>query len=146
MRSVAPSRDKYLPDVRLFVRDDDASEWHVVGDVGMLAPRHAWALCGRWPSSRAGWSEAVTERGGLRIHDMCRYWARIGGPWLYVRSSGQGQWHVVREQGDGPAVAPALCGRMPDVDGWAGCADKPIALDLHDDCRALRDSLDLDRS
>lgn len=128
----------------LYVRDAETAEWHVVSDFGILAPRQTWALCGRWPSRRNGWSEAHTERAGLAIHDVCRYWAGIGGPWLYVGSWSPGGWHVIRDRGDGPAQGPALCGHVPDADGWIRLAKKPVGLDLHEVCRLHRDLSDFE--
>src|SRR5437879_5144848 len=80
----------------LYVRDAETAEWHVVSDFGILALQQTWALCGRWPNRPTGWTEAHSERAGLAIHDVCRFWAGIGGPWLYVSSSKPGGWHVVR--------------------------------------------------
>src|SRR5438067_6755056 len=94
----------------LYVRDPDTAEWHVVNDFGMVAPLKSWALCGRWPSRSSGWTEVHAKRAGLSIHDVCRYWAGIGGPWLYVGVCGQVDWHVIHDSGDDRgAHVPALC-------------------------------------
>jgi hypothetical protein len=117
----------------------------VVGDFGLLTPRQTWALCGQWPSNPGGWDMAVVGRAGLRIHDLCRYWARIGGPWLYVRSpSLPFEWHVIRDTGEESPLATALCGHIPDRNGWVRSVQEPLGLDLHDQCRAERDRLDFD--
>jgi hypothetical protein len=146
MKSVAPLNGEHAPESWLYVRDVDTSEWHVVSDFGILAPRQTWALCGRWPNRRSGWSEAHTDRAGLAIHDVCRYWAGIGGPWLYVRSWSSGDWHVIRDAGDGRAHVPALCGHVPDTtDGWTRLAKKPVGLELHNACRVRRDQVDLEK-
>ena len=144
MKSAARNIGKHSPGSWLYVRDAETSEWHVVSDFGILALRQTWALCGRWPSRRTGWNEALTERAGLAIHDVCRYWAGIGGPWLYVHSWSPGDWHVIRGWGNRPAQGPALCGHVPDGDGWTRLAHKPVGLEVHEVCRLRRDHLDLE--
>jgi len=143
MKSAARNIGKHSPGSWLYVRDAETSEWHVVSDFGILAPIQTWALCGSWPSRRTGWNEAHSERAGLAIHDVCRFWAGIGGPWLYVSSWSRKDWHVIRDGGDGRAQVPALCGHVPDTDGWTRLAQNPVGLALHEVCRLRRDYLDL---
>ena len=126
-----------------FVRDA-GTEWHIAADNGFLPAHQSWTLCGRWPSWNREWKEATTDGAAVAIHDTCRYWAHIGGPWLYVRAHASNVYHVVSGLAEEPTRASALCGDAPDR-GWLALVDRPIGLTLHDACRAQRDQLDLEQ-
>src|SRR4051812_45364558 len=79
-----------------FVRDVEGAEWHIAAEMGCLPAHQSWTLCGRWPTQGSDWKEATTDNASiLSIHDTCRFWARIGGPWVYVGTYPSSVYHVV---------------------------------------------------
>ena len=126
-----------------FVRDVVGAEWHIAAEFGYLPVHQSWTLCGRWPTQRSGWKDHTTDETCVAIHDTCRFWARIGGPWLYVRTSSSNVYHVVLGRAEETTRASALCGEAPDP-AWTVLVDRPIALALHDACRVQRDLFDLE--
>jgi hypothetical protein len=128
----------------MYVSDSGAGYWHVVLPFPPLPAVATWAVCGHWPRAASGWRHTRRDARNLALHDTCRFWAAIGGRWLYVRGTDNEGWHVVAIT-EKPSVGReprTLCGATHGPDPWIAATTNPATLDLHPACRAERDAAD----